>query len=405
MSEMEIEGNKTAEIIEGIYYVGANDASRRIFDELISLPDGTTYNSYLIKGSQKNVLIDSADPTRKEILLGNIKNTGIESIDYIVSHHGEQDHSGSIPDVLAAYPMAKIVTNLKCKNELMDLLPLEEDKFLVIQDGQEMSIGNRTLRFIFTTWVHWPETFVTFLVQDRILFSCDFFGSHYAFEARKNLFVTDTEEILIPAKRYYAEIMSPFRSVIRKNLEKIAGLEVDIIAQSHGPLHKGKDFISGCYSQWASDEVKNEAVVAYISMHGSTDKISEYFISSLKNKGISVKAFNLADADTGDIAMALVDAATAVIGTPTVLAGPHPKAVFAAYLVKVLRPKTKFLSVIGSYGCGGKTVEFLADMLSSVGAEVLEPVLVKGYPKDSDFSLLDGLAEKIKEKHRQSGLL
>ncbi|MBM3705656.1 MAG: FprA family A-type flavoprotein [Actinobacteria bacterium] len=392
-------------ITEDVYYVGANDPERRIFDELIPLPDGTTYNSYLIKGSLKNVLVDTVDPPKKDILLENIKNAGAGSVDYIISHHGEQDHSGTIPYILDAYPMAKIVTNFKCKNELMDLLPVGEDKFLVIDDGQEISIGNRTLRFIFTPWVHWPETFVTYLVEEKILFSCDFFGSHYAFDASEGLFVTDREKIVLPAKRYYAEIMSPFRTVIRKNLEKLKELSVDIIAPSHGPLHRGKDFITGCYSQWASEEVKNEAVVVYVSMHGSTDKIAEYLIASLREKGVAVKAFDLAEADNGDIAMALVDAATAVIGTPTVLAGPHPKAVFAAYLIKALRPKTKFLSVTGSYGWGGKTVEILSEMLSGVGAEIIEPVLVKGYPKKNDFVLLDQLAEKIKDKHRQSGLL
>jgi flavorubredoxin len=164
------------------------------------------------------------------------------------------------------------------------------------------------------------------------------------------------------------------------------------------------DFITECYSQWSSDSVKNEVLLAYVSMHGSTKVIAEYFEDALKKRGIEVKAFNLGDADIGEIAMALTEAATAVIGSPTVLAGPHPKAVFAAYLVKALRPKTKFLSVIGSYGWGGKMVEQLAEMLGSVGAEIIEPVMVKGYPGDDDFKALDVLADKIHQKHKSLGL-
>ncbi|MCL5072472.1 MAG: flavodoxin domain-containing protein, partial [Actinobacteria bacterium] len=166
-----------------------------------------------------------------------------------------------------------------------------------------------------------------------------------------------------------------------------------------------KDFITSCYNDWASEEVKNVAVVPYISMHGSTDKIAQYFIDSLIEKGIIVEPFNLADADIGELAMSLVDAATIVLGTSTVLIGPHPKAVFAAYLVKILRPKVKFLSLIGSYGWSTKVVEQIAEMLGGLNAEIISPVIVKGYPKDSDLALLDELAEKIKSKHQGLGLL
>lgn len=389
-------------IKNNIFYVGAADKDRRIFDQLIPLPDGTTYNSYIIIGSEKIALIDTVDASMPEVILKNLADLNITRIDYIISHHGEQDHSGSIPDVLKAYPMAKVVTNAKCKSELMDLLLIPEDKFIVIQDGEEISLGDKTLRFIFAPWVHWPETMLTYLPEDRILFTCDFLGAHYVTDS---LFLEDVKEIYKPAKRYFAEIMMPFRTSIRKNLEKIKDLEIEIIAPSHGPLHESKDFIIGCYNDWASEEVKNVAVVPYISMHGSTDKIAQYFINSLIEKGVIVESFNLADADIGELAMSLVDAATIVLGTPTVLIGPHPKAVFAAYLVKVLRPKVKFLSLIGSYGWGTKVVEQVAEMLGSLNAEIIEPVIVKGYPKDSDFVLLDELAEKIRSKHKELGLL
>ena len=385
-----------------IYYVGANDAERRLFDELIPLPDGTSYNSYLVKGSEKTALIDSVDPTKKEILLDNLKNSPVNSLDYIIAHHGEQDHSGSIPHVLEQYPTAKVVTNAKCKSELIDLLPLKDEDFIVIEDGQEISLGNKTLKFIFAPWVHWPETMLTYLPEDKMLFTCDFMGAHYSVE---NLYIDNTDKIYTPAKRYFAEIMMPFRTSVRKNLEKIEDLEFELVAPSHGPIHKDRGFIMNCYRDWSSDDVKNEVLIAYVSMHGSTKEMVEYLTGALEKQGITVKVFDLSDADTGELALALMDAATVVLGCSTVLAGPHPKAIYAAYLVKVLRPKTKFLSVIGSYGWGGKMVEQLSEILGSLNAEIIEPVIVKGFPKGEGFKLLDDLAEKIKSKHRDLGIL
>jgi len=384
-------------IKENIYFVGAIDRDRKLFDELIPLPDGTSYNSYLIKGSEKTALLDSVDPTMYDTLTDNLKEAGAGRIDYIISHHAEQDHSGSLAELARAYPESLIVTNEKCKSFLMDLLLIPEEKFLVIKDGDTISLGDKTLKFIFTPWVHWPETMSTYLKEDKILFSCDFFGSHYATD---ELFVRDENRTYRAAKRYYAEIMMPFRTSIIKNLDSIKDLDIDIIAPSHGQLYDRPGFIINAYKDWSSDRVKNEVIIPYISMHGSTEKIVEYFSKSLVKKGLTVRIFHLTDSDIGELAMALVDAATVVIATPTVLTGPHPNIIYAAYLVKALRPKLKFISIIGSYGWGGRTVDMLADMVSSLKAEIIEPVIIKGYPKEADFKMLDELAEKISNKHR-----
>ncbi|MFA5252817.1 MAG: FprA family A-type flavoprotein, partial [Phycisphaerae bacterium] len=163
-----------------IYAVGAIDWDRRLFDELIPLPDGTSYNSYLIKGSEKTALLDTVDPAKTDVLIENLVKSGTGKIDYVVAHHAEQDHSGSIPDVLMLYPDAKVVTNPKCKGMLIDLLQISEDKFITVDDGQTLSLGDKTLQFIYIPWVHWPETMGTYLKEDKIFFSCDFFGSHLA---------------------------------------------------------------------------------------------------------------------------------------------------------------------------------------------------------------------------------
>lgn len=257
-------------IREGIYYVGANHWDRRLFDELIPLPDGTTYNAYLIKGSEKTALIDTADPEKRDVLIENLRELGIERIDYVIANHAEQDHSGSIPVILDLFPGAMVVTNQKCKAMLIDLLLIPDERFTVVNDHDTVSLGGRTLEFIIAPWVHWPETMLTYLREDKILFPCDLFGAHLA---TSDLFAIDQARVYESAKRYYAEIMMPFRQMIQKHLQKLQAYPIEIIAPSHGPLHNDPGFITGAYRDWTSDRVKNEVVLPYVSMHGSTEKM------------------------------------------------------------------------------------------------------------------------------------
>jgi len=392
---------KPREIKPGIYWVGAIDWDRRLFDSLIPLPDGTSYNSYLIKGTEKTVLIDTVDPTMQDVLINNLNQLGVDNIDYVVANHAEQDHSGAIPHVLGKYPEAKVVCTPRCKGMLIDLLMIPEEKFITVNDKASISLGDKTLEFIHAPWVHWPETMLTYLREDKILFPCDFFGSHLA---TTDLYVTDEGQVYEAAKRYYAEIMMPFRTHIQKSLEKIKDYEIDIIAPSHGPMYDRPEFILKAYRSWVFDEPKNIVVLPYVSMHGSTRKMVEYFVGALAQRGMTVKQFDLAVTDIGKLAMALVDAATVVIGTPTVLAGPHPNVAYAAILANALRPNLKFISIIGSYSWGGKAVEQLAEMIPNLKVEILEPVLSKGLPKEADFKALDNLADTIAQKHKEHNL-
>jgi len=389
---------KPREIKPGVYWVGAIDWDRRLFDSLIPLPDGTSYNSYLIRGSEKTALIDTVDSTMLDVLINHLSELGVENIDYVVANHAEQDHSGAIPQVLGKYPEAQLVCTPKCKDMLIDLLMVPEAKFITVNDKETISLGDRTLEFIHAPWVHWPETMLTYLREDRILLSCDFFGSHLA---TTDLYVSDEGQVYEAAKRYYAEIMMPFRNIIQKNLKKIKDYAIDIIAPSHGPMHDKPEFILKAYHSWTFDEPKNTVVLPYISMHGSTRKMVEYLAGALVQRGVTVKQFDLVVTDIGKLAMALVDAATVVIGTPTVLAGTHPNVAYAAILANALRPNLKFVSIIGSYGWGGRTVEQLTGMITNLKVEILEPVLSKGFPKEADFKALDNLAATIAAKHKE----
>jgi flavorubredoxin len=385
---------KMRAIRENVFQLGAVDWDRRLFDSLIPLPDGTSYNSYLVRGSEKTALLDTVDPAKTDILMEQLSD--IDKLDYIVAHHAEQDHSGSIPVVLAKYPAATVIASPKCKPFLIDHLRVPEDKIKTVSDGETVSLGSTALEFVHTPWVHWPETMATYLRDSRVLFTCDFFGSHLA---TTDLYAHNEALVYESAKRYYAEIMMPFRSIIRKNLDKLKKYEVDVICPSHGPAYDRPSFILDAYNDWVSELPKNEVVVPYISMHGSTRILVEHLVSSLTQKGVTVRQFDLSVTDIGKLAISLVDAATIVVGTPTVHIGPHPHVAYAVHLANALRPKLKFASIIGSYGWATKAVEQIAGAIPNLKVEVIDPVLCKGLPGPIDLEAIERLAAEIAKRH------
>lgn len=388
------------EIRPEILSLVAIDWDRRLFDELVHLPEGTSYNSYLIKGSEKTALIDTVYSSHTVALLEILKRSGVYHLDYIISNHAEQDHSGSIPAVLEVFPEAKVVTNARCKGMIAESLLVSEDKFIEIKDGDTLSLGNKNLQFFLTPWVHWPDTMVTYLAEDKILFTCDFFGSHLACS---DLYAHDEPHVQQAAKRYYAEIMMPFRSHIQNHLKKLAPLAIDLIAPGHGPVYSRPAFILDLYQRWSSDQLKKQVIIPYVSMYESTTQMVNYLIDRLMEKGLSVKPYNMVSGDKGQFAKSLVEASTVVFASPAVLAGPHPDIVSAAYLMNALKPKTKIVSVIGSFGWGGNIVaKGISELLSGMKNQIqyIEPVLIKGLPKEKDFEALDRLVDEIYAANR-----
>jgi flavorubredoxin len=389
-------------LIDNVFEVGVIHWDRDIFDDLIPLPEGTTYNSYLVIGKNKTVLIDTAEPTKVDILFHNLDLAGVKKIDYIVSQHAEQDHSGSLPLVLKRYPGSICVTNQKCKDLLLLHLDVTDDQFKVIADGEKLDIGGKTLEFIFAPWVHWPETMFTYIAEDRLLFSCDFLGGHLT---STELFVQDYKKVENKVKLYYAEIMMPFRKNIVNHLNKLGEYKIDIIAPSHGQVHKPIENIIASYKDWVSDDVKNLVVIPYASTHESVAKMVDHFVDALVARGVNAKPYHVTRSDIGVMTLDLVDAATIVLASPTIISGPHPDIAYSAFLVNMIRPKFKFLSVIYSFGWASKVVEVLTGMITAVKPEILPPVASKGVPRAEAFAELDRLADQIAEKHRQLGII
>ncbi len=384
---------KIRKIKNNVSLLGAIDWNRRLFDSLIPLPHGTSYNAYLVEGSEKTALIDTVDLEKSDVLLRQLES--VKKIDYIIIQHCEQDHSGAARIILEKYLEAEIICSPKAKPLIVSHLNISEEKITVIEDEEVLSLGDKSLKFLVTPWVHWPDTMCTYLEEDKILFTCDFLGSHIA---TSDLFAIDEVQVYEAAKRYYAEIMMPFRGFVRKNLEKVQNYKIDCICPSHGPLYNKPSFILDAYNKWTNSPQKKDVVIPYISMHGSTEIMVNHLAGALAEKNISVHLFDLSVTDIGELAKALVDASTIVLGTPTVLAGPHPTVMYAAILANALRPTIKYASIIGSLGWAGKSVEKLADAIPNLKAEIIEPVLCKGIPDKETFEKLDKLAETIAQK-------
>ena len=383
-------------VTDGIDCFRAIDWDRELFDELVPLPDGTTYNAYLVTGSDKTALIDTVYPPKTNEFIAALKRSGVRRIDYIVANHAEQDHSGSIPAVLELFPEAKVVTNAKCKRFIMDTLPVARDAFLTVGEGHSLPLGGRTLHFLMTPWVHWPDTMTTYVPEAKIAFTCDFLGAHLA---TTDPFADDEARVETAAKRYYAEIMMPYRGFSREAVDKVGGLDLDFIAPSHGPVHARPSFILDLYRAWTADEPKPFVVIPYVSMYESTKQMVAYLTDRLIERGLGVRPINVVGVDTGDYAMSLVDASTIVFASPTVLSGPHPDVAYAALLANVLNPKAKYAAVVGSFGWEGNLPEIVRGMLPKLGARFFEPVMVKGLPREAAFADLDRLADDIAAAH------
>ncbi|HNY35047.1 MAG TPA: FprA family A-type flavoprotein, partial [Methanothrix soehngenii] len=340
---------------------------------------------------------DAVDSTMADVLIENLNALGIKKIDYIIVQHAEQDHTGSLGRLVELYPDSTVAGSARCLELLVEFGLVDKKRTQELKDGDVIDLGGKSLQIISAPWVHWPDTILSYLASDRILFSCDFLGSHLA----TSTLYADEAVVYRAAKRYYAEIMMPFRQHIRKHLERISNYDIDIIAPSHGPIHARPEFILNAYGEWASDEVKNQVVLPFVSMHGSTKAMTDYIADALIARGIEVKRFDLTNSDIGLLAEALVDASTIVIGTPTMLSGAHPLALYAAILANALRPKTRYASIIGSYGWGGKMLEQITQAMPNLKLQLFDPVVAKGYPKEADFRRLDRLADEILAKHRE----
>jgi flavorubredoxin len=376
---------------EGVFYVGARDRDRRLFDSLIPLPQGTSYNAYLII-DEKTALIDTVNPGFEQELERRITQIHpVDKLDYIVMNHAEPDHAGAIPHLLKRNTHAKLVTSKRGADAARIYFNVPEERILVVSDQQKLSLGSRTLRFIEAPMLHWPETIFTYLEEDKILFPCDFLGLHTAY----GLYDDEFPEMMQYAQRYFGEIMMPYRAMGKRGMDKIKGLEISMIAPSHGPIHRNPARILDTYKNWTMGETKEKALIVYATMWGSTEKMIKQMAETLEEEGIEAPVYNLATADVGDIAKDLVDSRAIVLGTPTVLNKMHPLAVYATHLVKVLNPPAKYAVALTSYGWGRGALNHASELLGPTGLEIVGAVEINGPPTMDDLKNVQDIGKTL----------
>jgi len=388
----------TISIAPNVYWVGVKDHSRKLFDGLISLSHGTSYNAYLVVGSEKTAVIDTTNPGFEQVLDDKIsQHADITKIDYVIMNHAEPDHANAAKYVLEKAKGAMLVTTAKGKEFALAEHGIPGDRVMVVDEGSSIDLGGKTLKFIDAPWLHWPETMFTYLEEDGILFPCDFFGSHIAY----GQFYADEfgyENTLDLAKLYFAEIMMPFRTQGKKALEKVRALNPRIIAPSHGVIHRDPKFIMDAYADWTDAKMKRKVLIAYVSMWGSSKKMADVLHEALVKKGIEVQIYDLTATDVGLVAKELVDTPVLVIAAPTVLAGVHPVAAYAALLVKALRAPTKYAAVLTSHLWSGGAVKQLSEILGTTKIEIIGVVDAKGAPRKEDLDAVLVLADTIEKK-------
>jgi len=388
------------ELMSGVYWVGVEDWNRRIFDALIPLPMGTSYNAYLVVGNEKTALIDTVQGNFADEMLQKIgKVVDPEKIDYLVMNHAEPDHAGAIPRVMAVAKNAKLVVTKIGVDMAQVFYDVPLERTIVVKEGDTLDLGGKTLRFIDAPWLHWPETMFTYCVEDKVLFPCDFFGAHIA---KSRLYDDEVGDIVLPeAKRYYAEIMMPFTVAIQRALDKVKNLDLNLIAPSHGPIYRNPRRILDAYEKWARGSLLQKAVVIYVTMWGSTEALEKVIVESISSEGVETVPYNLLVADISHVMRDLVDASTIVMGAPTVLNGAHPLAIMMTEIIRAIKPRAKLVALFGSYGWGRGAVKMMTDRLQQSGFEIIKTLEVRGPPKKEDIQKAVDLGKHVAQRVKE----
>lgn len=382
------------EIKKGIYWVGVKDWNLKEFHGY-STPNGSTYNSYLIM-DEKITLVDGVKHYMSEEMLARVRSiTDFSKIDYIVVNHVEMDHSGNIPDIMKLAPQAKIITNAAGKRALEDHFDTTGWEYEIVKTGDNISIGRRTLEFVTTPMLHWPDSMMTYVKEDKLLLSNDGFGQHYACDT---IFVKDVPLDIIcrEAKSYYANILFPYGAQAEKALNTAGdlGLEIEMIAPSHGCIWSGEkevNTILGLYAKWASGKNEGKAVIVYDTMWGATEKLAEAAMAVFQDAGIPVVKHCLSVKNVSEVMIDFLDAEYVCIGSPTLNNELFPRVAGFVTYMKGLAPKNKKALAFGSYGWKGGVVKQIQAVYEALGWQTVEPFEEKYTPKSD-------VLEKMKER-------
>jgi flavorubredoxin len=395
----------TVEVKNNIYWVGAVDWNVRDFHGY-STPAGSTYNAYLVV-DKKTVLFDTVKKPFASELVRNIKQiVDPERIDYIVINHVEPDHASALPEIVEVVKPEKIICSSQGKKGLLAHFHREDWPYEIVKTGDEIGIGERTLRFVETRMVHWPDSMFTYIPEDRLLISQDGFGQHWATSERFDDEV-DQSELMYQSAKYYANILLPYSPVVQRLLDEVSamGLEIDMIAPDHGIIWRNNpQKILAAWGEWSRQITKNKALVVYDTMWHSTEMMARAIADGLQTEGVCVKVMDLAAFHRSDIITELLDSKAILLGSSTLNNNMLPRIADLLCYMKGLRPAPKLAAAFGSYGWGGEAVKLINAAFEEMKFEIVDPGLRVNYvPSEEDLAKCTELGKATARRIIESG--
>lgn len=372
-------------LIDGVNWVGFIDWGVRDFHGYVTRR-GSTYNSYLVQG-EKTALIDAVKAPYVKTLLEHLTALiPLEKLDYVVCNHAEPDHSGGLPAVMAACPNATLLCNEKCRDALAHHYDTSGWKVQVVKEGETLPLGGgKTLQFFDTPMVHWPESMVTYLVEDALLFSMDAFGQHYASGFRFDD-ESDMCEVMQEAKTYYANIVMPYGRPVAAALAKLGNLKLNMVAPSHGVIwRRHLDQILAAYQAWMTCKPTRKVVIAYCSMWKSTQAMAEAVAAGAEELPVTVKLIDVNTVDDTMVVTEALDCAAFAVGSATLNQGLMPRMASTLTYLRGLRPAGKAGFAFGSYGWAAKGVEEVTRYLDAMGMKPVHEPLTCRFAPDAEM--------------------
>jgi len=388
---------KPTKIAENIYWVGAIDWDIRDFHGY-STYRGTTYNAYLIM-DEKITLIDTVKSSMKAELIARIREiVDPAEIDYIVVNHVEMDHSGALPDMIELIKPEKIICSTMGQKALVQHFHRPDWPYEIAEPGKDISLGAKTLSFLETRMLHWPDSMFTYVKEDKLLFSSDAFGMHLASSERFDDQV-DPAILREELTKYYANILTLYSPLVKKLIAKVQeiGLEINMIAPDHGVIWRTNPMMAiEAYDRWSRNESQNNALIIYDTMWHSTEKMAKEVSLGLQDEGVSVKMLNLRYNHRSDVMREVLDAGAIILGCPTLNNGLLPRMAGFLMYMRGLRPTNKIGAAFGSYGWSGESVKLLNETMTEMKFDLIdEGIRAKYVPEVGELAACVELGRKV----------
>lgn len=380
---------KTLELKNNIFWNGILDSKLRVFDIIMETQFGTTYNSYIVKGSEKTALVETAKEKFVDEYIESIKDVAeISDIDYIIVNHTEPDHAGSAAKLLQLNPEITVVGSMGAIGFLKQITN-SDFKSIAVKEGDTLSLGDKTMRFFSVPNLHWPDTIYTYIEEDKVLFTCDSFGSHYSHDGILRSTVENTDDYMSATKYYFDNIIGPFKPFMKQALKKIENLEIEMICPGHGPvLDSHIDEIKNIYAQWCEEGKpfdKPTVVIPYVTAYGYTEMLAKKIASAIEEEGIDVLLYNMQDEDAGRVLADITRAQGVLFGSPTILSEALPPILnLTSSMCPVVHGK-KCASAFGSYGWSGEAVGHIMERLVQLKMKTIDGFRIRFKPSDEEL--------------------